>query len=66
MGNQRDMGGGRVASQSIPFMNINHPTLSIGDSKENTTLAELRKGISSVCSFICQNRHRVTCQMSAR
>jgi hypothetical protein len=48
MGNQIVMGGGRMASRSIPFTNINHPTVYIGESKENTTLAGLRKGASTV------------------
>jgi hypothetical protein len=38
MGNQRDTGGGRMVSQSIPFMNINHPTfLSARQKRRHVT-----------------------------
>jgi len=67
MGNQRETGGGRVVSHSIPFMNTNHSTQSIGETEKKTSpsLTFGKEHLPSV-AFICNSRHQMTCQMSAR
>jgi hypothetical protein len=61
MGNQRDKVGGRVVSQSIPFMNINHPIISIGEREKKTRPSLIfGKNNRQSVAFICKSRHQKT------